>query len=155
MKTDKQIDLSRRDFGKLTAAALGGAITGAMLGERALHAAAAQAAAKGGSAAPQGPALKDPHICCGLNTCKGKGKSASNGCAGTGTCATVAAHGCAGQNTCAGLGPTGDNACKGKGGCAVPVTGDGWKKLRTNYEAAMTRAGKKFGAAPKECAGGA
>ncbi len=146
----KDKELSRRDFGKLTAAALGGAIAGATLGQRALHAAAT--AADGGTGAPP---PKDAHICCGLNSCKGKGKAASNSCAGTGSCATVASHGCAGQNACAEQGPTGDNACKGKGGCAVPVSGDGWKKLRSNWEASMTKAGKKFGPAPKECAGGA
>ena len=143
----KNVELNRRDFGKLTAAALGGAIAGAMLGERALR------ADDGGAA--NGQWLKDPHICCGLNTCKGKGKGASNDCAGQGKCATVEAHGCAGQNSCAGQGPTGDNACKGKGGCAVPVSGDSWKKARSNWEAAMTKAGKKFGAAPKECGAGA
>jgi hypothetical protein len=141
-----KVDLNRRDFGKLTAAALGGAIAGAMLGERALRA---------DDGAANGQWLKDPHICCGLNTCKGHGKGASNDCAGQGKCATVEAHGCAGQNACAGQGPTGDNACKGKGGCAVPVSGDSWKKARSTWEAAMTKAGKKFGAAPKECGAGA
>jgi hypothetical protein len=144
----KKEDLSRRDFGKLTAAAFGGAVAGAMLGKQAFAAAASQA-----PAAADSPWLKDPHICCGLNTCKGHGKEASNSCAGQGHCATVAAHGCAGQNACAGQGPTGDNACKGKGGCAIPITGDTWTKARGNWEQAMTKAGRKFGAAPKECAG--
>ena|ERR1700753_2745105 len=141
-------NLNRRDFGKLTAAALGGAIAGAMLGERALHAAPAAA-----TTAPA--AAKDYHICCGLNACKGQGKGASNSCAGMGSCATVEAHGCAGENACANLGQSGDNACKGKGTCAVPVTGAAWTKARSNWEAAMTKAGKKFGAAPKECGAGA
>jgi hypothetical protein len=99
--------------------------------------------------------LKDPHICCGLNTCKGHGKGASNECAGMGTCATVASHGCAGENACSGQGPSGENSCKGQGSCAVPVKGDGWKKARASWEAAMTKAGKKFGPAPKECGAGA
>ena len=143
----KNLDLNRRDLGKLTAAALAGAITGSLLvpgGQRPLHAAE--------PAKPENsPWLRDPHICCGLNTCKGHGKGASNDCAGMGTCATVAAHGCAGENACAGLGASGDNGCKGKGSCAVPVRGEGWKKARAGWEAAMTKAGKKFGAAPKEC----
>jgi hypothetical protein len=128
----KNVELNRRDLGRLTAAALGGAIAGSLLApglQGALHAAE--------PAKPDDrPWLKEPHICCGLNTCKGHGKGASNDCAGTGTCATVAAHGCA-----------------GKGSCAVPVRGEGWKKARANWETAMTRAGKKFGPAPKECGG--
>jgi hypothetical protein len=150
----KNQDLNRRDLGKLTAAALGGAIAGSLLAplipgaQRALHAAEAPKP-------DDSHWLKDPHICCGLNTCKGHGKGASNDCAGMGSCATVEAHGCAGGNACAGQGPSGDNSCKGKGSCAVPVKGDGWKKARGSWEAAMTKAGKKFGPAPKECSGGA
>lgn len=136
-------DLSRRDFSKLTLAAFGGAVAGAMLGDRALRADDKK------TAAPL--ILNDPHICCGLNTCKGKGKDAKNSCAGKGTCATAEAHGCQGENACAGQGPTGENACKGQGKCSVPVRGEGWKKARTSYEAAMTKAGKKFGKAPAEC----
>jgi len=142
------VDLNRRDFGRLTAAALGGAMAGTMLGERALH-----AAEKG--KADDSHWLKDPHICCGLNSCKGRGKGAKNDCAGMGSCATVEAHGCAGQNGCAGQGPSGDNSCKGKGSCGVPVSGSAWKGARSQWEAAMTKAGKKFGQAPKECGGGA
>jgi len=67
------------------------------------------------------------------------------------SCATAAAHGCAGTNACAGQGETGTNSCKGKGTCGVPVSGDNWKKARASFEAAMTKAGKKFGPAPKEC----
>ena len=33
----------------------------------------------------------------------------------------------------------------------MPIKGDAWKKARANYEAAMTKAGKKFGAAPASC----
>jgi hypothetical protein len=149
----KNPDLNRRDLGKLTAAALGGAIAGSLLGGRALLAASGTAAA-----APAGgasPWLKDPHICCGLNTCKGHGKDASNACAGQGTCATIEAHGCAGENACAGQGPSGDNACKGRGSCAVPVSGDTWKRARASWEAAMSAAGRKFGPAPRQCGGSA
>jgi len=135
-------DLSRRDFSKLTLAAFGGAIAGAMLGDRALHAADTK---------PAPSLLQDPHICCGLNTCKGKAKDGKNECAGRGTCATAEAHSCQGENACAGQGPTGLNACKGQGKCSVPVRGEAWKKARAGYEVAMKKAGKKFGKAPKDC----
>ena len=138
----KKSELSRRDFGKLTVAAWSGLVAGSLLGGRDLHAA---------EKATASPMLRDPHICCGLNTCKGHGKGADNDCAGMGHCATAQAHGCNGENQCAGQGQSGENSCKGKGTCAVPVTGDAWKKARANFETAMTKAGKKFGAAPKEC----
>jgi hypothetical protein len=174
-------DLSRRDLGKLGLAAWSGALAGALLGWRALPAGAAGAAggdagAGGGATAaalaaapksrkgpetpripgtPEPPEnnrwLKEPHLCCGLNTCKGKGKGAGNDCAGRGSCAAVAAHGCGGLNDCAGQGPSGDNSCKGKGACAVPLTGSSWKKARASFEEAMTKAGKKFGPPPQGC----
>ncbi|HEV7519441.1 MAG TPA: hypothetical protein VGR07_24380, partial [Thermoanaerobaculia bacterium] len=134
--------LNRRDFGKLTLAAFGGVLAGSLAGEQLL--AAEKKAAEGGFS------LKDPHICCGLNTCKGHGKSAKNDCAGMGSCATVAAHGCSGTNACAGQGQTGTNSCKGQGSCGVPVSGDSWKQARASFETAMKKAGKKFGPAPKE-----
>ena len=134
--------LNRRDFGKLTLAAFGGVLAGSLVGERLL----AEEKKEAG-----GFKLQDPHVCCGLNTCKGHGQGAKNECAGQGSCATVAAHGCAGSNACAGQGETGANDCKGKGSCGVPVTGDKWKEARSSFEAAMKKAGKKFGAAPKEC----
>ena len=143
----KNPELNRRDLGRLTAAALGGAIAGSMLGQRALLAAEA--------AKPDDSHwLKEPHLCCGLNTCKGHGKEASNDCAGMGHCATVQSHGCAGQNACAGQGMSGENSCKGKGNCAVPLFGDSWRKARGSWEAAMHRAGKSYGPAPKDCGGG-
>ena len=136
----EQGKLNRRDFGKLTLAAFGGILAGSF-------------AAKTAFAAEETPEFRlgDKHICCGLNTCKGLGKEAKNECAGLGTCANVEAHGCAGENECAGQGPDGTNSCKSKGSCAVPVHGDSWKKARAGYEAAMTKAGKKFGPAPKSC----
>jgi len=138
MKTE---DVSRRDFGKLTLAALGGVVAGSLLTGRTLW---ADDKAGGG----------EKHLCCGLNACKGQGTGGKNECAGQGSCATVQAHGCNGMNECKGLGggdKPGTNDCKGKGGCNVPLAGDGWKKARTNFEAAMTKAGKKFGAAPASC----
>jgi hypothetical protein len=138
MKTD---DVSRRDFGKLTLAALGGAVAGSLLVGRTLW-------------ADDTAAAGDKHLCCGLNACKGQGAGGKNDCAGQGSCATVQAHGCNGMNDCKGLGGgdhPGTNDCKGKGGCGVPLSGEGWKRGRASFEAAMTKAGKKFGAAPASC----
>jgi hypothetical protein len=134
----KEGNLNRRDFSKLTFAAFGGVLAGSMLGRRPLLASDKEAA-------------KDLHACCGLNSCKGEGQGAGNNCAGMGHCATVQKHGCAGTNACKGQGAEATNSCKGKGSCAVPVKGEAWKKARANYEAAMTKAGKSFGPAPKEC----
>jgi hypothetical protein len=136
MKID---DVSRRDFGKLTLAAFGGVLAGSLLSGRSVLAA---------------EAAGEKHLCCGLNACKGEGRGAKNECAGQGSCATVEAHACSGMNDCKHLGGgdnPGANDCKGKGGCGVPLSGDGWKKARSNFEAAMTKAGKKFGAAPASC----
>ncbi|HEV7785942.1 MAG TPA: hypothetical protein VGQ28_11440 [Thermoanaerobaculia bacterium] len=132
-------DVSRRDFGKLALAAFGGVVAGSMLGSSLL------------SADEKKAAPKDAHSCCGLNGCKGQGAGGKNDCAGQGSCATVEAHSCAGSNGCKGQGGTGDNACKGKGSCAVPSKGESWKKARASYEARMTKAKKKYGAAPSTC----
>ncbi|HXU45224.1 MAG TPA: hypothetical protein VN783_06845 [Thermoanaerobaculia bacterium] len=131
--------LNRRELGKLTLAAFGGVMAGSLFTGRAFAGEAAEFK------------LSDPHICCGLNTCKGHGAGAKNECAGMGTCATAEAHGCNGSNACAGQGEDGMNSCKGKGSCAVPVKGDKWKAARANFEAAMNKAGKKFGPAPNDC----
>ena len=137
----KPSDLSRRDFSKLAAAAFGGAL----LGAGSLVSAADE----------ESPLLKEPHVCCGLNTCKGTNGGKENDCAGTGHCATAKKHSCHGENDCKGQGGCGEhpgeNACKGKGTCSVPLSADGWKKARKNYEAAMTKAKKKFGKAPEDC----
>jgi len=138
----KSSDLSRRDFSKLTAAALGGVLAGSL----ALTASAAD---------DESPLLKEPHVCCGLNTCKGKNGGKDNDCAGTGHCASAKAHSCKGDNECKGQGGCGEhpgeNSCKSKGACSVPLEAKSWKKARANYEAAMTKAGKKFGASPADC----
>ncbi|HEY7213056.1 MAG TPA: hypothetical protein VIC28_00430 [Thermoanaerobaculia bacterium] len=134
----KKDDVSRRDFGKLTLAAFGGVLAGSMLGGKRLF-----ADEKGGA--------QEKHGCCGLNSCKGNGAGGDNECAGMGKCATAEAHGCAGSNDCKNQGSEGVNDCKGKGSCAVPIKGDAWTKARSNFEAAMNKAGKKFGAAPDSC----
>src|SRR5215831_6908554 len=104
----KEHDLSRRDLGKLGLAAWSGALAGSLvLGRYPAFAASAQGAGPAGAAA-ESRWLKEPHLCCGLNTCKTKGKGGGNECAGLGSCASVAAHGCGGLNDCAGQGPSGD-----------------------------------------------
>ena len=134
----KKNDVSRRDFGKLAVAAFGGVLAGSVLGGSLLS-------------ADEKAMAKDAHACCGLNTCKGLGAGGENECAGQGKCSTTEAHGCAGSNACKNQGGTGDNECKGHGSCSVPIKGDAWKKARANFEASMTKAGKKFGAAPAAC----
>ena len=80
---DRAID--RRDFHKMTTAALSGIAAGAVLGCR-----------KGGEPVMMRPpenavAAAELHLCRGLNECKGKGKSGDNDCRGQGTCATAKA----------------------------------------------------------------
>ena len=134
----KKDNVSRRDFGKLTLAAFGGVLAGSALGGSLLS-------------ADEKEMAKDAHACCGLNACKAQGAGGKNDCAGQGSCSTTEAHGCAGSNACKNQGGEGINDCKGQGSCTVPIKGDSWKAARKNYEAAMTKAGKKFGAAPATC----
>jgi hypothetical protein len=142
MTMPDRLDLSRRDFGKLTLAALAGMAAGA----------ATVAGADDKTAALKNPLLSDPHVCRGLNTCKAKGAGKKNSCAGTGQCATTAKHGCGAQNACKGQGGCGEhpgeNACKGQGDCSTPLHSSAWKKARARYEELMKQAGKKFGKAP-------
>jgi hypothetical protein len=139
-------DLSRRDFGKLTAAAFGGVLLGSTL-----LAHADDKADKG----KHDPALllQDKHVCRGLNTCKGKGKGKDNSCAGMGNCAIVETHSCNGENACKGQGGCGEyagqNSCKGQGSCEVPLKEKTWKSARKAFEAQMKKTGKTFGTAPK------
>src|SRR5215469_784395 len=53
-------DMNRRDFQRLTMAALGGALAGAELGY----------AADDKGKEEKNPLLSDPHVCRGINTCK-------------------------------------------------------------------------------------
>lgn len=135
-------DLSRRDFGKLALAALAGLSAGATV-----------ARADDKKSTPEkSPLLNDPHVCRGLNTCKGKGADKKNSCAGTGQCATAAKHACGSQNQCKGQGGCGsrpgENTCKEMGECSVPLHSSAWKKARARYEELMKAGGKKFGKAP-------
>jgi hypothetical protein len=141
-------ELSRRQFARLTAAAVGGLLAG-------VHPALAddkkpehKDAKKDGF-----PWLQEPHICRGLNpTCKGEIKGKKNECAGQAFYPTVKEHKCQGMNDCAGEGGCGEhpgeNTCKGMGECAVPLSDKAWRTARKNFEAAMQKAGKMFGNAP-------
>ena len=171
-------DLNRRAFGKLAAAALGGLVAGAGLVGAADK---DKPSDKDKPAADKDKPVKDkpdetpkakdkdkplmsqePHICRGLNTCKGKGHGGKNDCAGQGDCATAKAHTCAGSNDCAGLGGCnsdvklpGENKCKTKGGCNVPTKDSKtWALARKSFEADMKKAfpDKKIGDAPKPSA---
>jgi hypothetical protein len=140
-------ELNRRDFTKLAAAALSGMVAGASL---------VRADDEPKKKDPNKPLLlQEPHICRGLNpTCKGEVAGKKNDCAGQAHAATVKDHSCKGHNDCAGAGgcgeKPGENKCKGMGDCAIPLKDDAWKKARKNFEAAMTKANKTFGDAPKK-----
>ena len=133
--------LDRRDFHKLTAAALSGLAAGAVLG------------CGGQTAAPPvAAAATDMHLCRGLNECKGKGMGGDNACRGQGACATAKEHTCGGQNECKGLGGCGEtvgaNACKGQGGCHVPLMDSAWEKVRKRKETEWKEKKLESGAAP-------
>jgi hypothetical protein len=97
---------------------------------------------------------KEIHLCRGLNSCQGKGKSGDNKCAGQGTCATTlnAPHECATGNACKGQGgcseTVGKNQCAGLGNGSVPLLDEEWPRLRKEFEARMARLKKKVGPAP-------
>ncbi len=142
-------DIRRRDFHQLAAAAFGGLLAGAYVSDRA---AAAEPKKKKDPAKPL--LLQEPHVCRGMNaSCKGEVGGMKNDCAGRSHCATTGHHACNGMNDCAGLGGCGahpgENKCKGMGSCAVPLEAQAWKTARKNFEAAMKKAGKSFGPAPK------
>jgi hypothetical protein len=138
--------VNRRDFSKLAAAALSGMVAGAKLTR------ADEPPKKKDIAKPL--FLQEPHVCRGLNTCKGKGKGGKNDCAGMSDCATAKESTCAGDNDCAGVGgcgaTPGENKCEGMGGCHVPLQKSAWDKARKSYETTMKAADKKFGPAPKK-----
>lgn len=137
-----RIDLDRRDFNRLTAAALGGLASGSLLG-----------CGQGGGTAV---AKADLHLCRGLNECKGLGKDGKNECRGQGTCATAKEHSCGGHNECKGLGGCGEtvgaNDCKTKGGCHVPLMESAWDTLRKRKEAEWTEKKLAVGQPPAKAA---
>ena len=137
-------NLNRREFAKLTAAAVGGVVAGTVVTDL--------PEANEGSPLDENPLTSGKNVCRGLNPKCGGHKGGSNKCAGQGSCHTANKHTCHGANDCKGQGGCGErpgeNACKGKGECGVPLSDSAWKRARTNFEAAMKAAGKKFGDAP-------
>lgn len=122
--------------------------------------------------APPG-ALKELHVCMGLNACKGHAVDGSGDMAGMGNCATVA-HVCHGSNNCRGQGgcgyagsdveqsKPGNQDCKWNGSCASPINQSRtvsagpakgtsvWKLARALFEQRMYAAGVPFGPSPGE-----
>jgi hypothetical protein len=134
-------DFSRRDFAKLTLAALAGLTAGGSV-----------VAAQTPKNAVRDPMLSDPHICRGLNTCRAKDVTGHNQCAGTGTCATARYHPCKGHNDCRGQGGCGDapglNECRGWGACDVPLKPRVWEVARQRFEKVMKQQRRRFGVPP-------
>lgn len=141
---------NRRDFNRLTLAAMGGLVAG--LG---------QASARADEQDEKKEKKKEVHVCRGLNSCKGNGvevdldgdgKVDPNACAGQGACATAKHITCGGENDCKGQGgcgaTPGENDCKGQGHCHVPLMDSAWKKARARFEARMKKDKKEFGPPP-------
>lgn len=144
--------LGRRDFHRLTMAALGGVAAGVATGGG-NSTAFAQEEKKESKLPDPGLLLAEPHACKGLSTCRTHGAGGDNACAGQGKCASVEAHTCKGMNACKGQGGCGgypgQNACKGSGSCAVPLSKETWALARKQFEEVMKASGKEIGAAPK------
>jgi hypothetical protein len=134
-------DLNRRDFARLTLAALAGLTAGA------------PAMSAYDPRRNENPLLSDPHVCRGLNTCRGKGADHRNRCAGTGVCATARYHPCKMHNDCRGQGGCGDspgeNQCRGWGACDVPLKPRLWVKARRRFEELMKQRRRQFGVPPE------
>ncbi|MGD9720934.1 MAG: hypothetical protein AB7O59_23575 [Pirellulales bacterium] len=141
--------MNRRDFERFTAAAMGGLLAGAAAAGSAFAADEPKAPGKDKN---KNPMLGEPHVCRGINMCKGLGESKDNACAGQGTCATAKAHTCHADNECRGQGgcgaKPGENECKGKGECGVPMSSKAWQRARKRFEELMVKEGKKVGPAP-------
>ncbi len=137
-------ELNRREFAKLTLAALAGVSAGSQ------SAVAAETVRR----RPDNPLLSDPHVCRGLNTCRGKGADRRNRCAGTGACATARYHTCKTHNDCRGQGgcgeQPGENECRGWGACDVPLKPRVWNLARRRFEELMKQRRRWFGVPPVE-----
>jgi hypothetical protein len=135
-------DLNRRDFAKLTVAALAGVCAGSQ----------AEPAVAKSQPVPRNPILSDPHICRGINMCRARGADRRNECSGMGTCATAAYHICKGHNECRGQGGCdmrpGENQCRGWGMCDVPLKPVIWQRARARFEQLMKENHWRCGPAP-------
>ena len=133
--------INRREFQRLTMAAFGGMLVGARVAHGNAKTKTKAQAQK--SDMQENSLLTEPHVCRGLNTCRNRGATGKNSCAGQGLCATARAHVCAALNECKGQGGCGErpgeNACKGRGSCAVPLVNRVWPKARTRFEKLMKK----------------
>ena len=133
-------DLNRREFAKLTLAALAGLSAGTQISRAS------------DQRRSENPLLSEPHVCRGINTCRGRGADHRNKCAGTGVCATARAHPCKMHNDCRGQGGCGDkpgeNECRGWGACDVPLKPRIWAKARRRFEELMKQRKRWFGVPP-------
>lgn len=157
MSLEDKSSLDRRQV--LTFAALSGLLAAPALAVAAPEGPKPPEGARGKVKPPDAynPLLIEPHVCRGLNTCKGKGRDGKNACAGQGACYTAPENTCGGMNDCRGLGACdrppqagypGENTCKGQGGCEVPMLPkkvEMWKKARMRFEALMQEQGRKVG----------
>ncbi|MFI4874118.1 MAG: hypothetical protein ACIALR_02205 [Blastopirellula sp. JB062] len=152
MTNDKR-QLDRRDFNRLSVAALGGMLGGAAIGCGQSKPDAAATDDHSDAESGGGEQSVAMHLCRGLNECKGQGKGGENECAGAGACSSLEPHACGGKNECKGQGGchnmVGTNECKGKGGCAIPLMEGAWKGAREKFEARMKEEGKEFLPAPE------
>jgi hypothetical protein len=134
--------LHRRDFNRLTAAALGGMMAGAVAG------CGPSSDSDAASDSTENQSTAGKHLCRGLNECKEQGADKENGCRGMGTCATYAHHECGLKNACKGQGGCGEevgtNACKGKGGCSVPLMDHAWDEVREKLVAKWKQGGNEY-----------
>lgn len=153
-------EMNRRRFHQLSMAAFGGMLAGAEVSFAADDKKKPDSPPKdekktdkpAEKEAEKNPLMVEPHVCRGLNTCKGMGKGGKNECAGQGACTNVKYHTCHRNNDCKGQGGCGnnpgENACKGKGACHVPLKPNIWKRARRRYEELMTKEGKPCGSPP-------
>jgi hypothetical protein len=151
--------LDRRDFHRLSAAALGGLAAGGLIGcSRPEGGPVMETAGKAEPASETQLVKADVHLCRGLNDCKSLGNGGKNECRGQGSCATVKEHSCGGQNDCKGLGGCGEtvgkNDCKGQGGCHVPLMEGAWKTLRERKEGEWKEKNLPVGVAPEPAKAG-
>ena len=133
----RKTEMNRRDFNRLTSAAFGGIVAGAMIGCEQPQETAKKSpddADKGGAGdqgsgevggkghdddhghdgehAESGPDLLvegEKNVCRGLNHKCANHNGGTNACAGQGACATADAHTCHEANTCKGQGGCGEN----------------------------------------------
>jgi hypothetical protein len=151
----KRENVNRRDFTKLSIAAMGGMMAGSLVGCGDKKSPDGETADKSGSEPPaEGggkgddalAAWTDHHVCQGLNACEGKGKGGDNKCAGLGKCFTANEHTCHAENECKYQGgcheSVASNECKGKGECAVPLSESTWERAYKKFKADMEKAGK-------------